>query len=99
MFLFYIICFFASLNAVYPIAIPIHAVAQIPAAVVNPVIPLEFFKIAPAPIKPIPDNTCAGNLAGSMLLYELYDINNCTAVIDVIQEPTATSIWVLNPAN
>ena len=80
-------------------AIPIHAVAQIPAAVVNPVIPLEFFKIAPAPIKPIPDNTCAGNLAGSMLLYELYDINNCTAVIDVIQEPTATSIWVLNPAN
>ena len=51
----------------YPMAIPIHAVAHIPAAVVSPLIPFEVFSIAPAPKKPIPDNTCAVNLAGSTL--------------------------------
>ena len=34
-----------------------QAVAQIPAAVVNPLIPFDVFKIAPAPKKPIPENT------------------------------------------
>lgn len=51
---------------------PIQAVAQIPAAVVKPLIPFEVFKIAPAPKKPIPDSTCAVNLAGSLLVCALY---------------------------
>ena len=73
--------------------------AHIPAAVVNPLIPLEFFSIAPAPKKPIPDNTCAGNLAGSIVLILLYLLNNSKAIIDVIQAPMETKICVLNPAN
>ncbi len=76
----------------YPIAIPIQAVAHIPAAVVNPLIPLEFFNIAPAPKKPIPERTCAGSLAGSRLVYALYKTNNCIDVIEVTQDPSATSI-------
>lgn len=76
-----------------------QAVAQIPAAVVNPLIPFDVFKIAPAPKKPIPDNTWAVNLAGSILACELYWTNNDNDVIAVIHEPTATNICVLNPAN
>ena len=59
----------------------------------------DVFKIAPAPKNPIPDNTWAVNLAGSILVCEPYWTNNNNDVIDVIHEPTATNIWVLNPAN
>ena len=78
---------------------PIQAVAQIPAAVVKPLIPFEVFKIAPAPKKPIPDSTCAVNLAGSLLVCALYWKNKDNDVIDVMHDPTATKMCVLNPAN
>ena len=76
-----------------------QAVAHIPAAVVNPLIPFDVFKIAPAPKNPIPDNTWAVNLAGSLLVCELYWKNKAKDVIDVIHEPIDTKMWVLNPAN
>ena len=59
----------------------------------------DVFKIAPAPKNPIPDNTWAVNLAGSILVCEPCWTTNNNDVIDVIHEPTATNIRVLNPAN
>ena len=50
-----------------PIAKPIPAVAQIPEAVVIPLIFLSLIKIIPPPIKLIPLTTCAATRAVSNL--------------------------------
>ena len=54
--------------------IPIAALHHSVAAVVSPLTDLSSFMITPAPKKPIPDNTWAVNLAGSILACELYQL-------------------------
>ena len=75
----------------------------IPAAVVNPLIPLEVFKIAPAPKKPIPLTTCAAIRPGSALFTIPFGIVEIIIGMEMdtiinIQDPTVTKIWVRNPA-
>ena len=61
--------------------------------------PLDVLRIVPVPKKPILDNTCAYNFAGSKFATPLYCKNNYKEIIDDIQAPKDTNLCVLNPAN
>ena len=78
-----------------PIAKPIPAVAQIPEAVVIPLIFLSLIKIIPPPIKLIPLTTCAATRAVSN-----FDVSkNASLEISIINaEVKATITWVFIPA-
>lgn len=78
-----------------PQAIPIPAVAHIPAAVVKPCTAFFLYTIIPAPIKPIPETICAATLATSAFDSE----NPYFEIIIKRHAPKLTIVCVLTPAS
>ena len=90
-----------------PIASPIPAVAQIPAAVVRPRIEEPFRKMIPAPRNETPLTTCAAIRAGSVPLISLIDLPSSELIsakpyfemIIIRLAAQHTMIWVRMPAS